>query len=81
MSIIFWIIIGAAAGWLAEKITDSDHSLLVNIGVGIAGALIGGFLFGLFGISMGGWIGSLITALVGALILLYGYKFYKQSQH
>jgi len=80
MGIIFWIIVGAIAGWIAEKITKSDHSLLVNIGVGIAGALIGGFLFGLFGLTFGGWIGSIITALVGALVLLYGYKFYKDSQ-
>jgi len=80
MSIIFWIIVGAVAGWIAEKITKSDHSLLMNIGIGIAGAVLGGFLFGLFGISLGGWLGSIITALAGALILLYGYKMYQDSQ-
>jgi len=80
MTIIFWIIVGGIAGWIAEKITNSDHSLLMNIGVGIAGAIIGGFLFGLFGISMGGWIGSIITALAGALILLFGLRFIAQNR-
>jgi uncharacterized membrane protein YeaQ/YmgE (transglycosylase-associated protein family) len=80
MSIIFWIVVGAVAGWIAEKITKSDHSLLMNIGIGIAGAVLGGFLFSLFDIALGGWIGSIITALIGALILLYGYKMYQNSQ-
>jgi uncharacterized membrane protein YeaQ/YmgE (transglycosylase-associated protein family) len=80
MSIIFWIVVGAVAGWIAEKITKSDHSLLMNIGIGIAGAVLGGFLFSLFGIALGGWIGSIVTALIGALILLYGYKMYQNSQ-
>ncbi|MGI9373794.1 MAG: GlsB/YeaQ/YmgE family stress response membrane protein [Hyphomicrobiales bacterium] len=80
MGIIFWIIVGGLAGWLAEKITNSDHTLLMNIGIGIAGALVGGFLFGLFGLQFGGWIGSTITALVGALVLLYGYRFIQQRQ-
>lgn len=80
MSIIFWIIVGGIAGWIAEKITKSDHSLLMNIGVGIAGAIIGGFLFGLIGLNMGGWIGSIITALAGALILLFGLRFISQNR-
>lgn len=76
MSIIFWIIIGGIAGWIAEKVTKSDHGLLTNIVVGIIGAFIGGFLFGLLGIQVaGGIIGSLITATVGALVLLYGLRF------
>lgn len=76
MSIIFWIIIGGVAGWIAEKVTKSDHGLLTNIAVGIIGAFIGGFLFGLLGIQVaGGIVGSLITATVGALVLLYALRF------
>ena len=71
MYIIFWIIIGGIAGWIAEKITRSDHGLLVNIIVGIIGAVIGGWLLGLFGINLEeNWIGSLVTAVIGAVILL-----------
>ena len=76
MNIIFWIIIGGIAGWIAEKVTKSDHGLLTNIVVGIIGAFIGGFLFGLLGIQVAaGIVGSLITATVGALVLLYGLRF------
>jgi uncharacterized membrane protein YeaQ/YmgE (transglycosylase-associated protein family) len=42
-----------------------------NIGIGIIGSLIGGFLFRLLGISACGWVGSLVTALAGALLLLW----------
>ncbi len=44
MGFIFWIIIGAIAGFLAEKIMKADMGLLMNIGLGIVGALVGGFL-------------------------------------
>ena len=76
MFIIFWIIIGALAGWIAEKITKSDHGLFTNIIVGIVGAVIGGWLLGLFGVDLrDNWIGSLVTAVIGAVILLAVLKF------
>ncbi len=75
MSIIFWIIIGGLAGWIAEKVTKSSHGLLTNIVVGIIGAFIGGWLFGILGVAtQAGFIGSLITAVVGAVILLFALK-------
>ena len=75
MGFIMWIIIGGLAGWIAEKVTKSDHGLLTNIIVGIIGAFIGGWVFNLIGAGPeGGFIGSLITAVVGALILLFGLK-------
>lgn len=76
MYVIFWIVIGGVAGWIAEKVTKSDHGLLTNIIVGIVGAVIGGWLLGLLGVSLAeNWIGSLVTAVIGALVLLYGLKF------
>ena len=76
MYIIFWIVIGGLAGWIAEKVTKSDHGLITNIIVGIVGAVIGGWLLGLVGVSLAeNWIGSLVTAVIGALVLLYGLKF------
>jgi uncharacterized membrane protein YeaQ/YmgE (transglycosylase-associated protein family) len=44
MSILAWMGVGILAGWLAEKITRSDHGLITNLIVGVIGAFIGGFL-------------------------------------
>ncbi len=75
MNFIMWIIIGGLAGWIAEKVTKSDHGLLKNIVVGIIGAFIGGWLARLIGIVPdGGFIGSLITAAAGAVLFLFGLK-------
>ena len=71
MSIIGWIIIGAIAGFLAEKIMKRDHGLLTNIVVGIVGGVIGGWLLSLVGLGIGGWIWTLITAVIGACLLLW----------
>lgn len=80
MSIIFWIIIGGLAGWIAEKVTKSDHGLLTNIIVGIVGAFIGGWVFGILGLTIAdGFIGSLVTAVIGALILLFALKFIRKG--
>lgn len=73
MSILWFLIIGAVAGWLAGLLMKGKgFGLLGNIVIGCIGALLGGFLFGLLGISSGGsLIGSLITALMGAVVLIY----------
>ena len=72
MGLIWWIIIGVVAGWLAGKLMrGGGFGFLVNLLVGIAGAVIGGWVFGLLGIATGGIIGSLVTALVGAILLLW----------
>lgn len=65
------IIVGALAGWLAEKFMKSDQSLIVNIILGIIGAIIGNALFGVFGIALGGWLGYLIAGFVGACLLIW----------
>ncbi len=70
--LIFTLIIGAVAGWLAGKIMKGrGFGILGNIVVGVVGAVLGGFLFGLLGISAGGMAGSLVTATVGAIVLLW----------
>jgi uncharacterized membrane protein YeaQ/YmgE (transglycosylase-associated protein family) len=72
MSFIWFLIIGAVAGWLAGLIMKgAGFGLLVNILVGCVGAVLGGWLFGILGFTSSGLIGSLITALVGAIVLLY----------
>jgi uncharacterized membrane protein YeaQ/YmgE (transglycosylase-associated protein family) len=64
------LVIGALAGWIAERFTRSDHGLLTNIVIGIAGAFIGGFLASVLGISVRGFWGMLIAAIFGATLLI-----------
>ena len=70
---ILSIILGAIAGWIAEKIMKTNTGLLMNIIVGIVGALIGNFLFDmLIGRSgEGSVIGQLVVAVIGACILIW----------
>jgi uncharacterized membrane protein YeaQ/YmgE (transglycosylase-associated protein family) len=69
------ILIGAIAGWLAEKLTGSNMGLIMNVITGIIGSFIGGFLANAAGIRLGevfqGWfLGNLLVSVVGAVILL-----------
>ena len=71
MGFIAWLIIGGLAGWLASMFMNKDQGILMNIVVGIVGAYIGGFLGSALGITASGFVGSLIIATVGAVILLW----------
>ena len=65
------ILIGGFAGWLAEKVTRSNMGLLVNIILGMIGAGVAAWLFGLLGVRMqAGWLGYLISGFVGACFLI-----------
>lgn len=65
------IIIGGIAGWLAEQFMKSQMGLLMNIVLGIVGAVVASWLFSLLGFSLGGWLGYLITGFIGACILIF----------
>jgi uncharacterized membrane protein YeaQ/YmgE (transglycosylase-associated protein family) len=65
------LIIGLIAGWIAEKVTSSDHGLIMNLIVGIAGAFIGGKLAEVLEIPVFGFWRTLGAAAVGAIILLF----------
>ena len=72
MSVVFWLVIGAIAGWIAGKIMrGGGFGVLGNIAVGVVGAIIGGSLFRMVGLSAAGTLGSLVTAVVGACVLLF----------
>ena len=73
MSFIYFIIIGGIAGWLAGKIMKGGgFGLVMNIVLGVIGSMVGGWVFNFLGLSTdGGTIGSLVTALVGAVLILY----------
>src|SRR5438552_17470153 len=71
-SLIWFLLIGLIAGWLAGQVMrGGGYGLIGDMVVGVIGALLGGWLFGLLGIGVGGLIGALITAFVGAVILIF----------
>lgn len=65
------LIIGIIAGYIAEKVTASDHGLLTNLLVGIAGSFVGGTLANVLNIQFYGWLGNLIVASIGAILILW----------
>jgi len=75
MGIILWIIFGGLAGWVASIImkTDSNQGTITDIIMGIVGAVVGGFLMGLFGQSgvTGFNLYSFIVAIIGAIVVIY----------
>ena len=72
MEIIYIILIGIAAGFLAGLLMKGQgFGWLINLLLGIAGSFIGGWLLGELGISLGrGLVGTLISATLGAILLL-----------
>jgi len=80
MGILWFIIIGAVAGFLAGKIMKGGgFGLIVNLIVGIIGGLLGGWIFSLLGINTGGGlIGSLITSTIGAIVFLWVLSLFKK---
>ena len=72
MNFLVMLIVGGVAGWLASMVmrTDGQQGIILNVVVGIIGGFLGGFLLPMVGLSFGGWLGYLITALIGAIVLL-----------
>ena len=68
------LVIGIIAGYIAEKATASDHGLLTNLLVGIAGSFVGGTLANLMHVEFYGWLGNLIVASVGAILVLWVWR-------
>lgn len=70
---LYSIIIGALAGFIAGKIMKGGgFGVFLNIILGIVGGAVGGWLFGILGISVAdGWLGDLIVGSIGAIVLLF----------
>lgn len=76
MSILAWIVLGVIAGFIASKLVNrSGGSLVLDLVLGVIGAVVGGFLFNQFGAAgvSGLNIYSLLVAVVGAAVVLVIY--------
>lgn len=73
MALLYFILIGAVAGWIAGQIMKGrGFGILGNIVIGIIGALVGGWLLGTLGIAVAdGLLGSIITSVIGAVVVLF----------
>ena len=72
MEILWFLLIGLAAGFLAGMLTKGrGFGIVGNLVVGVVGAFLGGWLFGLMGFAANSLIAQLVMAVVGALVLLF----------
>ena len=72
MDVVWFILIGLLAGWIAGKLMKGpDYGLLGDLAVGICGALLGGFLFRLLRLQPMDLVGRLVTATIGAMLLIW----------
>jgi uncharacterized membrane protein YeaQ/YmgE (transglycosylase-associated protein family) len=79
---ILAIVLGALAGWIAEKVMHSNMGLLMNIVLGIVGAVVGNFLLTLiFGATAGGIVWQLIIAVAGACLLIWIARMFTGGRH
>jgi uncharacterized membrane protein YeaQ/YmgE (transglycosylase-associated protein family) len=75
MGILFLLIVGAAAGFIATRMMDLDTSVPVTIAIGVLGALIGGMVLRVL-LTLTGILFGFIGAIVGALVLIWLYQTY-----
>jgi len=80
MHLLWFLLIGIAAGWLAGQfMKGSGYGLVGDLVIGVIGAFLGGWLLGILGIYAGGLIGTLITATIGAIALLFLIRLIKRA--
>lgn len=78
---IWFLLIGAVAGWAAGKLMRGHgFGLWVDIIVGVVGAFIGGFALSLLGFNTYGLIGQLVTSIIGAMIFLWVIRLFSGNQ-
>jgi uncharacterized membrane protein YeaQ/YmgE (transglycosylase-associated protein family) len=72
MYLLWEIAIGILAGWLAGKIMQGKgYGVLIDLLLGMVGSVVGGFVFGLLGLHAYGFVGSIVVATAGAVMLVY----------
>jgi uncharacterized membrane protein YeaQ/YmgE (transglycosylase-associated protein family) len=68
---ISFLIVGLIAGWIANQVMKRGNGLLENLLVGVVGAYVGALLFWVFGLAATGFVGALVIAIVGSVVLLW----------
>ena len=73
MYIVWWIIVGLVAGWATGKIMrGAGYGVLMDIGLGIVGAVVGGMIMGSLGFyTSGGLIPAILVAILGAVVVVF----------
>jgi len=80
MNLIWWILVGLIAGCAAGKIMKGGgYGVVMDIVLGIIGAVIGGWLMGMLGIYAGGFLGTIVVAILGAVILIWISRLLKKA--
>lgn len=75
MGIVFLIIVGAAAGFLATRLMDIEADIPTTVLIGVVGALIGGFVLRTL-LAVLGWMSGFIGAILGALMVIWLWQRY-----
>ena len=79
-SLLWWVIVGLIAGWAAGKIMQGGgYGAAMDIVLGIVGAVVGGWLMSLVGIQAGGLLGTIIVAIIGAVLLIWITRLLKKA--
>jgi len=79
-TIVIWVIVGGIAGLLAQWLMGGGFGCIGTVLIGILGAFIGGWLLGQLGISIGsGIVNEIITAFVGAVVLLFVLRLFRSA--
>lgn len=65
-----FLLVGLIAGWVANQIMRRENTLVMNLVIGVVGAYLGAFLFRLLGLASTGFVGALVVATVGSVVLL-----------
>lgn len=78
---LLWIVVGGAAGYIAERIMKEDHPIWMNVALGIVGSfIINVVLAVVLGLTGGNLLAQLLSGIVGACALIWGYREYKKRQ-
>jgi uncharacterized membrane protein YeaQ/YmgE (transglycosylase-associated protein family) len=87
MNFIIWLVVGGLIGWVASMImkTDAQQGMILNVVVGVVGAMLGGWLIsplvGAGTVNQGDFsLGGLIVSLIGAIILLAIVKLFRRGK-
>lgn len=80
MNLIWWAVVGLIAGWAAGKIMKGGgYGVVMDIVLGIVGAVVGGWLVGMLGFQAGGFITTIVVAILGAVVLIWITRLIKKA--